>query len=273
MKRSLVLLYGVVSYVLFLAVFLYLAGWMGGFLTPTKLDGPTDSPLDVALVVDALLILLFGVQHSVMARPGFKRWWTQYVPQPLERSTYVLATNIALAVMFWQWRPLGGMIWSVELPAGRAVLWGLFAFGWLTVLYTTFLINHFDLFGLRQVWLYFRGRPYTSLSFVMPGPYRFVRHPLYIGWLMVFWATPTMTIAHLVFAAGMTVYILVAIQFEERDLIEAHADYAEYSRRVPRFLPRIGGSRKVAVPASTHLSATCPISMMLEDATRSSADR
>ncbi|MFO1095392.1 MAG: hypothetical protein U0992_19110, partial [Planctomycetaceae bacterium] len=173
MKRSLVLLYGVLNYVLFLGVFLYLLGWIGGFVVPTKLDAQGESSLGVALVVDTLLILLFGLQHSVMARPGFKRWWTQYVPQPIERSTYVLAANLALLVMFWQWRPLGGAIWNVEAPAGRAALWGLFALGWLTVLATTFLINHFDLFGLRQVWLYFRGRPYTSLSFVTPGPYRF----------------------------------------------------------------------------------------------------
>jgi methanethiol S-methyltransferase len=239
MKRWLVLLYGLVSYVLFLGVFLYLVGWIGGFLVPTKLDGPATTPLAAALVIDLLLVLLFGLQHSVMARPGFKQWWTQYVSQPAERSTYVLASNIALAVMFWQWRPLGGVIWNVENPTARIALWGLYAVGWLVVLGATLLINHFDLFGLRQVWLYFRGRPYTHLPFVTPGPYRVIRHPLYVGWLMTFWATPTMTAAHLVFALGMTAYILVAIRYEERDLIEAYPGYAEYRRRVGMLTPKL----------------------------------
>jgi protein-S-isoprenylcysteine O-methyltransferase Ste14 len=239
MKRWLVLLYGVVNYVVFLGVFLYLVGWIGGFVVPTRLDGPATTPLAAALVINALLVLLFGLQHSVMARPGFKRWWTQYVPQPVERSTYVLASNVALAVMFWQWRPLGGAIWSVESDAGRIALWGLFAVGWLVVLGATLLINHFDLFGLRQVWLYFRGRPYTHLPFATPGPYRIIRHPLYVGWLMTFWATPTMTAAHFVFALGMTAYILVAIRYEERDLIDAYPGYAEYRRRVGMLTPRL----------------------------------
>jgi methanethiol S-methyltransferase len=239
MKRWLVLLYGAACYGLFLATFLYLAGWIGGFVVPTTLDGAATSPLAASLAINAALILLFALQHSVMARPAFKQWWTKFVPQPIERSTYVLATNAVLALLFWQWRPLGGVIWNVEHPAGRAALWGLFAIGWLTILVTTFLINHFDLFGLRQAWLHFRGRPYTSLPFVTPGPYRFVRHPLYVGWLMAFWATPTMTTAHLLFAAGMTAYILVAIGYEERDLAAHHAGYAEYRRRVPMLVPRL----------------------------------
>jgi protein-S-isoprenylcysteine O-methyltransferase Ste14 len=185
------------------------------------------------------LIAIFGLQHSVMARPGFKRWWTKLIPTPMERGAYMLATNLALALMFWQWRPMGGAIWEIHNPVGQAVAWSLFASGWMMVLYTTFLINHFDLFGLRQVWLYFRGRDYAPLPFVTPGPYRFVRHPLYIGWLLAFWATPTMTAAHLVFALGMTAYILIAIRFEERDLVEFHAGYAEYRRRVPMFIPRL----------------------------------
>ena len=237
MKRWSVLAYGVVCYALFFATFLYLAGWIGGFVVPTTLDGPATSPLAVAAVINAGLILIFGLQHSVMARPAFKRRWTRFIPQPIERSTYVLATNAALALMFWQWRPLGGVIWNVEHPTGRAALWGLFGLGWLTILVTTFLINHFDLFGLRQVWLYFRGRPYSHLPFVTPGPYRFVRHPLYIGWLMAFWATPTMTAAHLVFALGMSAYILIAIGYEERDLIKFHAGYADYRRQVPMLVP------------------------------------
>jgi protein-S-isoprenylcysteine O-methyltransferase Ste14 len=157
----------------------------------------------------------------------------------VERSTYVLASNAALAVMFWQWRPLGGVIWNVESDAGRIAMWGLFAVGWLVMLAATLLINHFDLFGLRQVWLYFREQPYTHLPFVTPGPYRVIRHPLYVGWLLTFWASPTMTAAHFVFAVGMTAYILVAIRYEERDLIEAHPGYAEYRRRVGMLTPRL----------------------------------
>lgn len=237
MKRSLVLLFGVASYILSLAVFGYLASWMGGFLVPTMLDGPRQGSLLTAFVVDALLVAVFGLQHSVMARPAFKRWWTKFVPEPIERSVYMLASNAALALMFWQWRPLGGTIWNVESTPGREILFGVYGLGWVIVLATTFLINHFDLFGLRQTWLYFRGRPYTQLRFVTPVPYRVVRHPLYVGWLTTFWATPTMTAAHLVFALGMTAYILIAIRYEERDLIKAHAGYAEYRRRVPMLVP------------------------------------
>jgi protein-S-isoprenylcysteine O-methyltransferase Ste14 len=240
MKRILVLLYGVINYLCFLGVFLYAVGFIGGFLTPTRLDGPLQGSLAGALAVDTLLILLFGLQHSVMARPIFKETWTRLIPEPIERSTYVLFTNAALAVLFWQWRPLGGMIWDLQSPALRAAVWAIFAFGWLTVLATTFLINHFDLFGLRQVWLYFLRRPYTYLPFVTPGPYRYIRHPLYVGWLTAFWAAPTMTAAHLAFALGMTAYILVAIQFEERDLVRFHAGYAAYRQRTPMFVPRWG---------------------------------
>jgi methanethiol S-methyltransferase len=243
MKRWSVLLYGVASYVLFLATFVYMVGFIGGFLVPTKLDGPPTANLSEALMVDALLVLLFGMQHSVMARPGFKRWWTRHVPSSAERSTYVLASNLALGLLFWQWQPLGGVIWNLESPMVRISAWGLFALGWLIVLWSTALINHFDLFGLRQVWLYFRSQPYTQLPFVTPGPYRFVRHPLYLGWLLVFWATPTMTVAHIIFAAAMTAYILFAISFEERDLIRVHADYAEYRRRVPMLLPKLMSAR------------------------------
>lgn len=241
MNRWAVLFFGVASYVWFFLSFLYLCAFIGGFWVPTTLDGPPKSPFAIALVINLLLILLFGLQHSVMARPGFKKWWTRIIPLPIERSTYVFATNLALLLMFVFWQPLGGVIWDVQAPAGRALLWALFAFGWLTVLITTFLINHFDLFGLRQVWLYFLGKPYTQLAFVTPGPYRMVRHPLYVGWLFAFWATPTMTVSHLVFAAGLTLYILVAIRFEERDLVQYHADYADYRRRVPMLIPRLFG--------------------------------
>jgi protein-S-isoprenylcysteine O-methyltransferase Ste14 len=173
-----------------------------------------------------------------MARKWFKERWTRVVPKPLERSTYVLFSSLALIFLFWQWRPLGGVVWSVEDPSARFVLRGLFAFGWALVLISTFLINHFDLFGLRQVWLYLRGRPYTTLQFGTPGPYRIVRHPLYVGWFFAFWMTPTMTLAHLLFSVATTAYILLAIQFEERDLVREHGEaYESYRRRVPMLIP------------------------------------
>jgi protein-S-isoprenylcysteine O-methyltransferase Ste14 len=174
-----------------------------------------------------------------MARPAFKRWLTRWVPGPAERSTYGLLSSAALFLLFWQWRPLGGVVWEVPGEAARAAVYAAYAAGWLTVLATTFLINHFDLFGLRQVWLAFRGVPYTPPRFVTPWPYRLVRHPLYVGWLTVFWAAPTMTAAHLLFAAGLTAYILAAIRWEERDLVAAHPEYASYRRRVPMLLPRL----------------------------------
>jgi protein-S-isoprenylcysteine O-methyltransferase Ste14 len=237
--RFLLLTYGTLSYLLSLAALLYAVGFVGGFLTPTQLDGPRQGSLAAALAIDGGLLLLFAVQHSGMARPGFKRWLTRLVPGPAERSTYVLLSGVALLVLFWQWRPLGGVVWEVPGGAARAAILALYAAGWLTVLATTFLINHFDLFGLRQVWLAFRGVPYSSLNFATPWPYRVVRHPLYVGWLTVFWAAPTMTAAHLLFAVGMTAYILAAIRWEERDLVAAHPEYAAYRRRVPMLLPRL----------------------------------
>lgn len=247
--RLAIFAYGAAAYVLFLGVFLYAVGFVGNFGVPRTVDGEPRVPFGLALAIDLLLLGLFALQHSIMARPAFKRWWTRIVPPAAERSTYVLFTNVALILLFWQWEPLGGSIWRVESPVWRGVLWGLCACGWLLVLVTTFLINHFDLFGLRQVWLHLRGRPYTPLRFVTPGPYRLVRHPLYVGWLLAFWCTPTMTAAHLVFALATTAYILIAIQFEERDLLAYHGrDYAEYRRQVPMLipLPRRGASESAA---------------------------
>lgn len=250
MRRHLVFAFGLASYFAFLGTFLYAIGFVGDFAVPRSIDSAAAQPVGLASLINALLLGVFAVQHSVMARPGFKRWWTRIVPEPMERSTYVLLSSLALILLFWQWRPMGGIVWHVESPAGRAVLYSLFGFGWLTVLVTTFMINHFDLFGLRQVWLYWRGKPYTSLRFTTPGPYKYVRHPLYVGWLTAFWATPTMTVAHLVFALGTTAYILIAIRFEERDLVEFHGEeYAEYRQRVPMLLPRL--ARKKEVVAGT----------------------
>ena len=237
-KRTLFLQYGVLCYAIFLATFLYAVGFIGNFGVPRTLDGPLQGPLSVAVAIDLGLLALFAVQHSVMARKWFKERWTRIVPRPLERSTYVLFSSLALLLLFWQWRPLGGVVWSVEDPAARLVLYALFAFGWGLVLVATFLINHFDLFGLRQVWLYFRDKPYTALPFGTPGPYRLVRHPLYVGWFFAFWMTPTMSLAHLRFAVMTTAYILVAIQFEEHDLVREHGStYEEYRRRVPMLVP------------------------------------
>jgi protein-S-isoprenylcysteine O-methyltransferase Ste14 len=238
LKRVSFFVYGAVVYLMFLGTFLYAIGFIGNFGVPTRLDGPAAGPVWRALAVDAGLLALFAVQHSVMARRWFKEWWTRIVPASIERSTYVLFSSAALLLLFWQWRPMGGEVWSVASPAGRVILLGLFAFGWGLVLVCTFLINHFDLFGLRQVWLELVGRPYTRLRFATPGPYRLVRHPLYVGWLFAFWMTPTMTLAHLVFAIATTTYILVAIQLEERDLVRDHGtDYAEYRSRIPMLLP------------------------------------
>jgi protein-S-isoprenylcysteine O-methyltransferase Ste14 len=242
MKRWAVFTYGVGAYVTFLGTFLYAAGFVGNFLVPKSLDSPREGSLAAALVVNLALLSLFALQHSVMARPAFKRRLTQWIPEAAERSTYVLASSLALILLFVLWRPLGGVVWNVADPVGRAVLLGLFAFGWLLVLVTTFLINHFDLFGLRQIWLFLRRRPYTAVRFRTPGPYRVVRHPLYVGWLFAFWATPTMTVTHLFFALVTTAYIIVAIQLEEQDLVDAFGPaYTSYQSRVPMLVPRFPG--------------------------------
>ena len=241
MRRSLVFGYGVFAYVVFLATFLYAVGFIGNFGVPRTIDGPAEGSLAMAVLIDLALLGLFAVQHSVMARRSFKAWLTRFVPEPAERSTYVLFSSLALIALFALWRPLGGVVWDVESPAGRVVLQAVFAFGWVVVLACTFLINHFDLFGLRQVWLQLRGRPYTQLRFATPGPYRVVRHPLYVGWLLTFWGTPTMTVTHLLFAVATTAYILIAIRLEERDLVAIHgADYSAYRERVPMLVPRLG---------------------------------
>jgi len=238
LKRIAFFAYGGVAYLTFLGTFLYAIGFIGNFGVPRTLDGTPSGPLALSLAIDVALLAFFAVQHSLMARRWFKDWWTRIVPEPLERSTYVLFSSLALILLFWQWLPLGGVVWSVEDSVGRIVLRMLFAFGWALVLFSTFLINHFDLFGLRQVWLYLLRRPYTTLRFGTPGPYRLVRHPLYVGWLFAFWSTPTMTLAHLLFSVATTGYILIAIQFEERDLAREHGNaYEAYRRSVPMLIP------------------------------------
>lgn len=230
--------FGVIAYAWFLATFLYAVAFVGGFAVPRQLDGAPTSTFQPSLLVDVALLGVFAVQHSVMARRWFKRWLTSFVPQPIERSTYVLCASLALDLLFWQWRPLGGTVWQVDVPAARAAVWAVFAAGWLQVLVMTFYINHFDLFGLRQVWLQLRGVPYTPVALATPAPYRVVRHPLYLGFLLAFWAAPTMTATHLLFAAATTAYIVLAIQFEERDLVHEHGPaYQHYRRHVPMLLP------------------------------------
>jgi protein-S-isoprenylcysteine O-methyltransferase Ste14 len=243
MKRIASFFYGVSCYLVFLATFLYAIGWVGNLLLPVTIDSHPLVPTGSALLVNMALLTVFALQHSIMARPAFKRWWTRFVPQAVERSTYVLFSSLALIALFVFWQPLGGVIWDVQNTAGQAALYGLFAFGWLLVLVATFMINHFDLFGLRQVWLHLQGREYTPLRFKAPAAYRFVRHPLYLGFFIAFWATPTMTAGHLFFALVTAAYVLVAVRLEERDLLTALGeDYAAYRKSVPMLIPGLGNA-------------------------------
>jgi protein-S-isoprenylcysteine O-methyltransferase Ste14 len=242
--RITVFVYGVASYMATLAAFVYAAGFLENYGVPKAIDSGEQSPLIVALAINLTLLGVFALQHSIMARQWFKTAWTRIVPKPAERATYCLFSCAALFLLFWKWEPMGGVVWNVENQYGRIALYALYAAGWVVVLAASFLINHFDLFGLRQVWFHLCGREYAPLAFRTPGFYRYIRHPLYAGWFMVFWSTPQMTAAHLVFALATTAYIFVAIQFEERDMVRIHKEYAEYRRRVPMILP-IGSSREI----------------------------
>jgi protein-S-isoprenylcysteine O-methyltransferase Ste14 len=241
MKRISAFAYGIACYGVFFATLLYAIGFLGNFGVPKSIDSGPEGSILTALAIDGALLALFALQHSVMARPWFKRAWTRIVPEPIERSTYVLFSSLALLLMFWQWRPIGGVIWRIEGGMAEAVILACYAAGLLIVLLSTFLINHFDLFGLRQVYLYLIGRKYTHLEFRTPFFYRYVRHPLYVGWLLTFWSAPVMTVAHLFFAAMTTAYILVAIRFEEADLITMHGEkYRQYRTQVPMIIPALG---------------------------------
>jgi len=240
MRRVLFLLYGVIAYFAFFGTILYAIGFVGNLFVPKSIDGAPVTPLVQAIGVNASLLLLFALQHSIMARPGFKKWWTRIIPKSLERSTYVLLASLCLMLMMWQWQPMGGVIWSVEGQTGKTLLLVISLLGWALVFVSTFLINHFDLFGLRQVWLYFNDKPYTPLPFRLPLFYRFVRHPLYLGFLIAFWSASVMTVAHFLFALLTTGYILTAIRFEERDLVSHFGKkYLDYKKWVPMLIPFI----------------------------------
>lgn len=244
MKKIIFLVYGVIAYLIFFGTFCYAVGFVSSLFVPKHIDSVPVTPLRYALLIDAGLLSLFAIQHSVMARPAFKKWWTRFVPEPIERSTYVLLASLCLLLLFWYWQPLGGTIWQIESPGISAFLKFLCLFGFLIVLISTFLINHFDLFGLRQVWMYATGRKYEPLPFRTPLLYNHVRHPIYMGFMIAFWSTPTMTAAHLFFAIMTTGYMLVAIQFEENDLIKTFGDkYRAYKKSAPMLIPMVKGFR------------------------------
>ena len=250
MKRWLIFFYGLACYAIAFVTLLYAIGFVGNLWVPKSIDSTPNAPLGIALLIDVVLFGVFAVQHSVMARPAFKRRWTRIVPKEAERSTYILFASIALIIMFVFWQPIGGGVWDVQSPVGRELLYGGFAFGWILVFVSTFLINHFDLFGLRQIWLQLRREPYKHLPFKTPMLYRVVRHPLYLGLLLGFWSTPTMTLTHLVFAIATTVYILIAIQLEEHDLLAEHPEYARYRSSVPMLVPFLKRQRRRRVKPS-----------------------
>jgi protein-S-isoprenylcysteine O-methyltransferase Ste14 len=238
---ALAFLYGAVSYALFLAVFLYAIAFVGNLPVPKTVDSGVNSGLAEALVVNVLLLGLFAVQHSVMARPGFKRWWTQIVPRSVERSTYVLATSFVLLFLYWQWQPIPALVWTVHNPTAAGVLEGIFWLGWVVLVGSTFLLSHFELFGLSQVFGRLFGKQPSDAQFRAPLLYRHVRHPIYLGVLLAVWATPAMTVGHLLFSVAITAYILVGIQLEERDLIQQFGDqYRRYRLHAPMLVPLPG---------------------------------
>jgi protein-S-isoprenylcysteine O-methyltransferase Ste14 len=255
MKRWIIYIYGVSCHLLFFLTFAYLLGFVGNFFVPRTIDSPPAKSPATALAIDLLLITAFALQHSVMARPGFKRIWTRVIPHPAERSTYVLASCLVTMGLVWQWQAVDLVIWDVQHQVARGLLWGLFATGWFLVPAVSMMIDHFDLFGTRQAWLFLRAREYTHLPFRTPSLYKRIRHPLYVGWGIAFWSTPTMTLGHLVCAAAMTTYMALAVRWEERDLVDHFGrQYEEYRRRVPKFVPLL--SRTVSTAGARALEGS-----------------
>lgn len=243
MQRTFILFYGLLSYGLFFVTFLYAIGFVGNFIVPVSIDSAPRLPFTQALMINLGLLGIFAIQHSLMARPFFKRWITRYLPEASERSTFVLVSSVALAAVMFFWEPMGGVVWDTQSQFLRCTLYSVSMLGWFTVFLSSFLINHFDLFGLRQVWLNFRERPLTPLEFNTPLLYKLCRHPLYLGFMVAFWATPTMTMAHLVFAVGCTGYIFLGARLEEKDLLDAHPEYENYRDSTPMLLPL--GTKKI----------------------------
>lgn len=247
MKRSIFFLYGIISYLIFFATFLYAIGFVGNYIEPKTIDSGFQGGSNAILIINLLLLSLFAIQHSIMARQWFKKWWTKIVPREIERSTYVLFSSIALIVLFYFWRPMPDVIWNVQKTALSSILTVLFFLGWFIVLTGTYLINHFELFGLQQVYLNLMNREFTYPKFVAPFYYKFVRHPLMLGFIIAFWATPVMTVGHLLFSIATTGYILIAIQLEERDLVSFHGEaYRRYQREVSQIIPMPAKKHNIA---------------------------
>lgn len=244
MAKGIAFLYGSVAYLIFFVTFCYAIAFVGDFFVSKTIDSGIPTSTANALFVNVVLLGVFAVQHSIMARPGFKRWWTRLVPRCVERSTYVLIASLCLILLYWQWRPMVQVVWDVQNPVGRTLCQALFWLGWLLVLAGTLMIDHFELFGLRQIFFYIRGEEYAEIEFKEPLLYKYCRHPIMLGFLIAFWATPRMTAGHILFSVATTAYILLAIQFEEHDLITAHGEkYKEYRGRTSMLLPMMRKSR------------------------------